>query len=629
MRELRTNASSVWLCLVIIFFFLSCRKEQDSIKKIQIAFLADVHFQDIYADFTNTDYRGVYNQETGKYNTIRTMGAQLQSTRLFNENYFALYAALNEIVAENIKLVVLPGDFSDDGQPMNIKALRAILHEYEVAHGIQFLLTTGNHDPVRPFAIEGGKYDFLGKDGGRQSVLSDSSLVKSIDLNENTPVITKSLQRWGYKDITAELADFGFYPRKEYSYWETPFSSYTFKTYDFYQAQQDAVLQKRMYETDSSSISLPDMSYLVEPIHDVWFLAIDANVYIPKPNTSRNSLQASDFSGASIGYNNVLTHKKHLIDWVKKVAFEAQENDKTLIAFSHYPLVDFTDGTAKEFKTFFGSDKMQSYRIPEDEVAEIFANAGIQLHFGGHMHMNDTGVYTSKKGNTLFNIQVPSLAGYIPAYKVLTLNSTNKVQIETKIVADMSDFNSLFSLYEREYQYLKSQQKTEIWNKEILNSKTYLEFSKSHFKELVLNRLVPADWPGDFLEQIALKRGSTLLFHNQTVDSVAIEESLAEVNLKSDDFKKWTGLDMIFDFHQIYIADELGKAEISKDRLSQYLFLCEQWKNSNIKKFRLWSKIFSKSLKGQPSDRFEIDLNSSVIRRIETEKTTEKVTDKL
>src|SRR5690606_4518111 len=107
----------------------------------------------------------------------------------------------------------------------------------------------------------------------------------------------------------------------------------------------------------------------------------------------------------------------------------------TLIAFSHYPMVDFNDDASHELKSLFGANKMQLQRVPTEEVAQQFADAGIQIHFGGHMHINDTGVRTTAKGNTLFNIQTPSLAAYMPAYKILTIHSNEEVEVETVVIS--------------------------------------------------------------------------------------------------------------------------------------------------------------------------------------------------
>ena len=48
----------------------------------RIAFIADAHIQDV----------------VGHPELVRSMEVQVQSTRLFNENYFALIAALEDVV---------------------------------------------------------------------------------------------------------------------------------------------------------------------------------------------------------------------------------------------------------------------------------------------------------------------------------------------------------------------------------------------------------------------------------------------------------------------------------------------------------------------------------------------------
>ena len=605
--------------LALLVLFSSCNTKEGQKQQVKIAFLADIHLQDICAEFSDTDYRGVLNSKTGKYYTIRTMGAQVRSTRLFNENYFAFTTALEDIAKKDIKLVVLPGDFTDDGQPMNVRALKKILKAYSKNHGIQFLMTTGNHDPVRPFTQKGGKTNFLGEDGKEQPIFSDSSMLEPSNTYALTPIITEDIKEWGYQEITDEMADFGFYPRKEFFYWETPYSTYSYDNYTYRKASDEASLTKRSYHIFNTNDPIPDVSYLVEPIRDTWLLAIDGNVYIPKENISNEANTASHFHGSSVGYNDVVVHKKHLVDWVKKVSREAQRRDKNLIAFSHYPIVEFNDGASEAIKSLFGSDKLQSHRIPNKEVSEIFADAGLQIHFGGHMHLNDTGVHTSAKGNTLFNIQTPSLAAYPSAYKILTLNSTYEYQVETVVLNDVPQFNSLFSLYYQEHQHLKKNQDTLIWDKDVLRSKNYKDFTNWHLNELIRFRFIPDDWPKQFVENLILKSGKELLSES-TVNSNTFLTRLDAINVSISDFEEWTGLDMILDFYKIYKADELAFSEISAHRLKQYELLCEQWQNSEEEKLRSWSRIFYRSFNGAPSNNFNIDLKTGTIERLGTEK---------
>jgi 3',5'-cyclic AMP phosphodiesterase CpdA len=599
--------------LVLLFLFLSACKsiQQVDQKEVRIAFIADVHLQDIFGKFQDNNYQGIPNPVTGKFTNIRTMNSQLHSTRIYNENYFAFLEALNDISRKGIKQVVLPGDFSDDGQPIHVRGLRKILDEYTKKHGMSFFVTTGNHDAVRPFSQEAAKTDFLGKDGNEQIISSSKTNSGNHELE---PIITSDIKNWGYKETLNEMADFGFYPQKSYLYWETPFSSYNYKSYNFDKALKESVLQKRIYPLKNTNLSLPDASYLVEPIKGIWLLAIDANAYVPNEKLSGLMDNPHDFSGASIGYNNVLVYKNHLINWVKKVSAEAKQKGKILIAFSHYPMVDFNDYASPEMKLLFGPNKMQLSRVPNEEVAQTFADAGIQIHFGGHMHINDTGVRTTAKGNTLFNIQTPSLAAYKPAYKILTIHSNSEVEVETVVVGSVPKFNSLFPFYEEEYAHLQNIKSQNIWNKDILKAKNYEDFTQWHLKELVRLRFLPDDFPSEFLASIIKFSGKDLLEINK--NTLEIDAVLLSNNLTLHDFESWNGFDMLFDFYRLKNADELAIPEIGNNRLKQYQMVCEQFGKSGKEQFVLWSKIVQKTMKGQPSNHFRINLKTNKIDRI-------------
>lgn len=597
-------------CSLLLLVLFSCKTEQHfNEKKFKIAFIADVHLQDVFAQFEDNNYRGIKNPVTGEYANIRTMNAQLHSTRIFNENYFAFLEALNDIVKRGIKQVVLPGDFSDDGQPVHVRGLRKILNEYSQKYGISFFVTTGNHDVVRPFSQDAAKTDFLGKDGKEQIISSSKNFDKT--KSELEPIITSDIKNWGYKETIQEMSDFGFFPKKTDLYWETPFSSYTYEQFSFEEALKESVLEKRTYLIKNTNLYLPDASYVVEPIKGIWLLAIDANAYVPNEKLSGKQDNPHDFSGANTGYNNVLIYKSHLLNWVKKVSAEAKKKGKILIAFSHYPMIEFNDNASPELKQLFGADKMQLQRVPNEEVAQQFADAGIQIHFGGHMHINDTGVRTSAKGNTLFNIQTPSLAAYMPAYKILTIYSNTELEVETVVIGKVPNFNSLFPFYEEEYAHLQNSKSEHIWNKEILKAKDYAAFTNWHLKELVRLRFLPEDFPADFLKSIVNLSGKDLLEINKNTSET--DKELKSNSLTISDFESWTGFDMIFDFYRLKSADELAYSEIGNKRLKQYELVCTQLKKSNDPKLILWAEIVLKTMNGEPSDHFKIDLKNNKI----------------
>ena len=177
------------------------------------------------------------------------------------------------------------------------------------------------------------------------------------------------------------------------------------------------------------------MSYLAEPVEGLWLLALDTNVYIPRADAdTSNPDNPANFSGSgNAGYNKVVTHKKHLVEWMTDVAERAAEHGKTLISFSHFPATDFYNGAGPTIERVWGEDEFQLVRLPTEETTNTIVNTGVGLHIAGHMHMNGAEVARdSATGKVLTNIQVPSLAAYVPAYKIVrTFEDTEHVEIET------------------------------------------------------------------------------------------------------------------------------------------------------------------------------------------------------
>jgi len=599
--------------VMLLFLVSSCsEKHHKQPHDLKIAFLSDVHLQNLYGKLSDNDFKGVLNPENGRYVLGRTMEAQLHSTRLFNENYFAFLAALDDVVRRGVKYVVLPGDFSDDGQPLNVRGMQEILHEYEKQYGIQFIAITGNHDPVRPFAMDAGKTDYLGAGGKRQALMSREGMYSPKSEDENPVVITTDIHKMGYAEILAEMGDFGFFPKPSDIYWETPFSSYGYDDYSFEKALQDASLNKREYSVPPTNYNLPDVSYLEEPVEGLWLLAIDGNVYVPRESVAGDGADPENYNGASIGYNEVLTHKKHLLDWVRKVCREAKKRDKILITFSHFPMVEFYDDASPEIRKLFGDDKMELHRVPAEEVARTFADAGIKLHFGGHMHINDTGIRTYDDGKFLVNVQIPSLAAYISAYKLLTIHNANQMEVETVQLDSVPRFKELFPLYEREYAYLDSVKSPSTWNPDILATSSYHDYTAWHLKELVRLRFLKDDWPEDLREFFGNSTGKQMYDYVEAHSQNPESDSLLNIG-------DWTGMDLIYDFYRLRSADKLAIPDIGKERLAAYEDFFQEVKyaipengaEKRIVQLQDLAGIFEHLMNGAPADHFTINLSAT------------------
>lgn len=285
-----------------------------------------------------------------------------------------------------------------------------------------------------------------------------------------------------------------------------------------------------------------------------------------------------------------------------------------MIAFTHYPMIDFNDGATNEIKKILGEKKWQLERVPEEDVAEAFAENGLQIHFAGHMHINDTGII-KKDGKILVNIQVPSLAAYLPAYKILTIQSPDKMEVRTEVLNKVPHFDALFPLYEKEYAALEKDKNKIIWNRDILQSKSYHDFMLFHLKELVRLRMIPDDWPKDFIEKARHLNGEDLLLF------IFNQNQLKEKNIHSANFRTWSFEDVLLDLYKFQSADELAKKDIPKERLQQYEILEKFYlENQSQDPFLLQLQSVFKILKllsnGDPADHFEIDLKKQEIRKL-------------
>ena len=373
--------------ITFVMIVFGCGKEQgnepvDPSINEKIAIISDPHIMDV----------------TGHPELVKSMEEEVLSTRLFNENIFAFRAALDDIAGKGIKTVVFPGDMTDDGQIVNQEAVKDILQRYEQEYGMMFFMTPGNHDPKVPFGRAVSYSCFLKEDGSTCTISSDSF---------------PGLWSAGHEQQAECYATFGYFPRKEYLYWETPFSSYDADSYNYAKALEESVPEMRRY-TLTGSESIFDTSYLVELHEGIWLLNIDSGAYPPDGKGGYNN------SGE--GYNNTLKYKPYLIPWIGKICREAEKRGKMLVAFSHFPLLDFNNGATEVIARCWGRDKFDIGRIPSEDITDSLLQAGVKLHFGGHMHINNTSRKTI--GNkTLTNIQVPSLAAGVPAYKILTINN--------------------------------------------------------------------------------------------------------------------------------------------------------------------------------------------------------------
>ncbi|KQS72349.1 hypothetical protein ASG39_00750 [Rhizobium sp. Leaf371] len=565
-----------------------------------IAVIADAHVHDPAADF---GFPGA--AQTGGL-SVRPLAEAARSTRVFNESLQAFRTALDDVAARGIRHVVLLGDYTDDGQIATTAAVAAILEDYGTRHGIAFFALPGNHDIFGDAGRHRTKR-FLDADGSSAVVTSHPVTAVHDPLPAAIPrdlpvTVSPSMFCPGYPDGLIPLKEHGYFPQNGYLHWETPFGP---------RGEIDERMFIAVSDSGETCRPLMEASYLVEPVEGLWLLMIDANVFVP--------LDGSDdwVDSTSAGWNAMLVHKRHVISWMKDVGARAARRGKRLVAFSHYPALDPLDGTRAAEIALLGPTAT-SGRIPDDAVGEAFIEAGISLHFSGHLHVNDTA--RMRRGERAFvNVAVPSLAGFPPAYKILTLRA-GAAEIETVSLGDMPMDAAIGALYAAEVR------RTNVQTGGMAEATRYGAFLSAHIGHLAWRRHLKREWPAALA---ALLRAATLgdLARLAVRPVVPMDVAVAMLAVASGPSRSremngpesLSAIAFLGDWYRLRMGSDLGAIAISPQRMRFYdrlsaLYLAQAWPDGSAQSgIAAMLSMFEAYRSGLPAIDFRIDLLSGEI----------------
>lgn len=533
---------------------------------MRFAVIADPHFHDV--DFG----------EAGGAAFLRTLVDTAASTRVFNESAPAFRAALDQIAAEGITTVIVVGDLTDDGQGYAVAGVVALLDDYSARFGMRFFMTPGNHD----LFARAGRHQtkrILRADGRFDLVTSDPNAQRkdAVEL-----VVTPHMFAGGYDRVVPALGHLGFMRHPQDLHWESPFGT-------------DDALDTRLYDVTSADGSqaarMVDASYLVEPVPGLWLLSLDANVYRPAGDRFTDCSEA--------GWNAALVHKPYLLDWTADVVARARQLGKQLIVFSHYPVVDPLDGTEADERALLGETTFMR-RMPKRAVSEAFRSAGVELHFSGHWHVNDTAHFADADGH-LFNIAVPAPVAFPPAFKLCELTQ-NTVAVDTRLLRGVAGHDVGFERYAAEC-------KVTGYDDEGLGSTgDHFQFIARHLDLLVRDRYLPREWPADLRAAI----------EHVTIGDIArrLTDTVPQAVGELSDLPF---LAVIVDWYRLRKASDLALVDLDPLRQRAYaelvaLSAAKAWPERSIEaQLELFFKLLGRHSTGLPATRFSIALKSGAV----------------
>jgi 3',5'-cyclic AMP phosphodiesterase CpdA len=550
-----------------------------------VAVIADAHLHDI-----ESDYDGASIVLEGRQLTLRSWADTRQSSRVFNESRTALMGALTDIVQRDVKHVVLLGDYADDGQIEAIARVATILRHFKKEHGVNFYAIPGNHDFYGPV----GKHQSTRfAVSAQQTVLVTSDPETAIQ-EPGSAVLTRKMFCLGAPEGLRPMADFGLFNQPKYLHWESPFGT------------SDTV-ETRLYPATSSdgriTHQLMDASYLVEPSPGLWLLMIDANVFEPRNGTWNINQKRAFNDSSDAGWNSVLRNKPFLFEWITDVCKRAHEQDKNLLAFSHYPALDPFNDSSGGYEKLFGQTEIIR-RQPGIAVATKLLETGLQLHFGGHMHVNGVSRYTVKD-KQLTHISVPSPVTCPAAYQLIQATQ-NEVHIDTVSLASLALDTHLIDFYKQEN--LSSQEPIDA----ALHATNYGDFLFNRIHGRVLYRYFKNDWPNEIVQNINDRSVADLmvLFQRQETSEdalvlsamEAIDDTMLVANLQSlignhdinfENLLNHPLLELIVDWYCLRDSGSQAYAFINPDRIKMYRFLSAHYGDNAVTEVKNTADFFS------------------------------------
>ncbi len=160
---------------------------------------------------------------------------------------------------------------------------------------------------------------------------------------------------------------------------------------------------------DATRQDTTSLSYLAELNDSTWLLSIDSNKH-------------KEYTTTTISGGRILPETMR---WSLDILQEAKSKGILVLGMMHHGLVEHMP---------YQSTFMPNYLIDNwERNAEILADNGLQIMFTGHFHSNDITLLTTPKGNTIYDIETGSLAGYPFPYRLMTLQN-NKLNIESFFV---------------------------------------------------------------------------------------------------------------------------------------------------------------------------------------------------
>jgi hypothetical protein len=172
------------------------------------------------------------------------------------------------------------------------------------------------------------------------------------------------------------------------------------------------------------------LSYVAEPAAGLWLLAMDSCRYDENVE-DKESITDGKF-------------KPQTLKWIEEMLSKAAKDNKAVIGMMHHGIVEHYIGQEKNYGEYIVDSA--------PDVNRMLAAYNVRMVFTGHYHAQDvtaTNYPDTKK--FVFDIETGSLATYPCPYRVVSIDSTQKARVNTRMVTSIKSHPQDFPQYARKY----------------------------------------------------------------------------------------------------------------------------------------------------------------------------------
>ncbi|MCF8002109.1 MAG: metallophosphoesterase [Halanaerobiales bacterium] len=164
------------------------------------------------------------------------------------------------------------------------------------------------------------------------------------------------------------------------------------------------------------------LSYVIEPVKDLWFLMIDSCIY--------NSKENYHVCNGRI--------RKNTRKWINDILNKASNDNKVVFGAIHHSILEHYKGQQKYFSNYIIDDF--------EKVSSDFAHQNLNIIFTGHHHAQDIVKKDFDNTSFIYDIETSSLIGYPNAFRVIKINN-NEMIVNSRYIKKLPSFSDDFTKY--------------------------------------------------------------------------------------------------------------------------------------------------------------------------------------